>query len=82
MIPAMGVSMRLTRNTRVSMPFWAAILVFLVMLAAWVLVAAFWLLWAIIALPVAGIASLSHKDGLADRMIGSLRWKLLGPSPA
>jgi len=71
--------MRLTRNTRVSLPFWAAIPVFLmwlaIMAAGFVLVGVVWLLWALIALPIAGIASLRHKDGLADRMMGSLKWR-------
>jgi hypothetical protein len=46
-----------------------------VMVAFFVLVGGAWLLWALIALPIAGIASLSHKDELADRMIGSLKWR-------
>ncbi len=35
-----------------------------------------WLVWAFIALPVAGIARLSHNDDLAQRMIRSLKWKM------
>jgi hypothetical protein len=77
--------MRLTRNTRVSLPFWAAIPLFLVWLAVmaafFVLVVGAWLLWALIALPIAGIASLRHKNELSDKMVGSLNWtrKRLAP---
>lgn len=42
----------------------------------YLLVFELWLVCAFIALPVAGIARLSHDDDLAQRMIRSLRWKM------
>jgi hypothetical protein len=35
-----------------------------------------WLLWALIALSVAGVAKLRHNDDLVQRMIRSLKWKM------
>lgn len=42
--------------------------------ALWLVLAAFWVLWAIIALTVAGIASLGHRPDRAQAMIRSLNW--------
>jgi len=54
-------------------PFWW--FVSLVKLVAWLILARAWLLWALIALPIAGVATLRHNDDLAQRMVGSLDWK-------
>ena len=35
-----------------------------------------WLVWALIALPIAGIARLSRHDDLARTMIRSLQWNI------
>jgi hypothetical protein len=43
----------------------------------WVLLLELWLSWAVIALPVAGIAKLAHNDELARSLLRSLTWKLL-----
>jgi hypothetical protein len=37
-----------------------------------------WLAWAIVALLVAGVAKLRHKDGLVQSMIRSLKWNIPG----
>ena len=60
-------------------PFWwfgfLFVLAFYVLaLAFYVLVLGLWLAWALIALPIAGIAQLSRHDELAGRMIRSLKW--------
>jgi hypothetical protein len=67
---------RYRRRADFDSPFWWAAA--LVMLAFWLVVAGLWLVWAFIALPVAAIASIRHKDYLADRMINSLKWKAPG----
>jgi hypothetical protein len=48
------------------------------MLVAIVYVAVFaiWLVWVLIALPIAGIAKLRHNDDLADKMVRSLAWNI------
>jgi hypothetical protein len=42
------------------------------------LVLAVWLAWALIALPIAGIARLRHNEPLAARMVRSPAWNLTG----
>jgi hypothetical protein len=51
-------------------------LLVLFLLIFYVLVLEVWLLWALIALSVAGIARLRHNDDLVQRMIRSLKWKM------
>jgi len=47
------------------------------MFAFYMLVLEIWVMWAFIALPIMGIAKLSHDDELAQGMIRSLKWKIL-----
>lgn len=47
-----------------------------IMLMFYMLVFELWLMWALIALPAAGIARLSHNDDLTQRMVSSLKWKM------
>jgi hypothetical protein len=57
-------------------PFgWAGVLI---VGMVWMLVFSAWLVWAVIAPLVAGIAKVAHNDDLAATMIRSLRWKLSG----
>jgi len=51
-------------------------LLVLFLLIFYVLVLSAWLLWALIALSVAGIARLRHNNDLVRRMICSLKWKI------
>jgi hypothetical protein len=44
------------------------------MLYIYLAVLPIWLMWAVIALSVAGIAKLAHNDDLTRMMIRSLRW--------
>jgi hypothetical protein len=48
------------------------------MVIVFVLVMAFWLVWALMALPIAGIAKIRHNDPLAAKMIRSLAWNFTG----
>lgn len=52
---AMGVSVRLSRNARVYLPFWVAIPVYLVAAAVWVVIG---LVWGVCWLIAAGVRSL------------------------
>ena len=52
-------------------PGWAGVFFILVGFA---LVAAPWIAWALIALPIAGVAKLAHNDDLARTMGHSLVW--------
>lgn len=74
----MGVRVRLGRNSSAYFPFWIAIPFYMMylMVVASVLgvVGMFWLSWAVIALPTAGIASLCHNQNLSHQMIQSLKW--------
>lgn len=75
----MGVRVRLSRNTSMYLPFWVAIPFWLiwaeVLLCFWLAVATAWLVWGLIAVTTAGIASLSHNQPLAQKMIASTNWK-------
>lgn len=42
------------------------------------LVIALWLAWALIVLPIAGIAKIRHNDPLAAKMVRSLAWNFTG----
>jgi hypothetical protein len=55
------------RRPDLDSPWWWAGAMFVAM--AYVAVLAIWLVWAFIALPIAGIAKLCHNDDLADKMV-------------
>jgi hypothetical protein len=68
------MSRRYRRHADLDSPVWWFLA--LVLLAFWVIVAVFWVIWALIVLPIAGIAALGHKDDFANRMINTLRWHI------
>lgn len=58
----MGVSVRVSRNTRVYMPFWVAIPVYLFVAAAWVVILTAIVLWWLLAvLPARGFTALADS---------------------
>lgn len=63
-------------RTDLDSPFWWFRVLF--MLAVYGLLLGAWLAWALIALPIAGIARLSRNDDLSGRMVRSLRWNIPG----
>ena len=72
-----------TRRRRADLdnPFWwllglFALAVYVLVLVAYALVLMAWLVWALIALPTAGIAKLAHHDDLATRAMDSLLWNI------
>jgi hypothetical protein len=58
--------------------FWVAIVgwmfIFAIVVAGMALMVAAYLLWALIALPIAGVAKLAHNESLSHKMIRSLAW--------
>jgi hypothetical protein len=69
------------RRPDLDSPFWwAKALIVLawcaIVVTTMLLLAGAWLIWALIALPAAGIAKLTRNDDLARRAIRSLRWKI------
>jgi hypothetical protein len=50
--------------------FWLGALLLIYVYAA---ILALWFVWAMIALPIAGVAKIRHNDDLADKMVRSLR---------
>ncbi len=48
----------------------------LFVLAVYGLLLGAWLVWALIVMPVAGVAKVRHNDDLAQRMVRSLGWKI------
>jgi hypothetical protein len=67
---------RYRRRPDLDSPFWWAGALIVVMF--WVLAVSVWLVWAVVALSVAGIAKLAHNDDLASAMTRSLRWQSPG----
>jgi hypothetical protein len=58
----MGVSVRVSRNTRVYMPFWLAGIVYLFVAAVWVVILAVIVLWwLVVVLPARGISALADR---------------------
>src|SRR5215831_16908412 len=78
----MGVRVRLSRNTSAYFPFWVAIPFWFfwgcILLMFWMSVLAVWMMWAMVALPVAGIAGLCRDHDLSQRALGSLDWTRKG----
>jgi hypothetical protein len=70
---------RYRRRPDLDNPFWwfGALLMGAITFAFYMLVLEIWLMWALIALPIMGIAKLSHNDELAQAMTRSLKWKML-----
>jgi hypothetical protein len=64
------------RRPDLDSPLWWAGATFVAL--AYLALLAIWLVWAFIALPIAGIAKLRHNDALADQMVRSLVWKISG----
>jgi hypothetical protein len=64
----MGVSVRLSRNTRVYLPFWVAIPAWLIAAAVWaVILAAMLLWWLLVILPGKAVAAWRHSPRRATR---------------
>ena len=58
----MGVSVRLSRNTRVYLPFWIAIPAWLIVGAAWIVIlAVLAVVWLLVILPVRGGKALARS---------------------
>jgi len=75
----MGVRVRLSRNASCYIPFWVAIPFYFFWLMAvamfWIIVVELWIAWAIVVLPIFGIAALFRNDDLSRQVLDSLNWR-------